>query len=69
MKPTTRMKNVMKSPEALAVFDKYIPGTSKDTRLKMAAMMTVEQLLGYVPDFSEEKKVALLADLAKVPED
>ena len=69
MKKTTRIKEVMKNPQALAIMDKYIEGFGKDSRLKMAGMMTVEQLVAYVPNFSEEQKQSLYAELAGIVEE
>jgi hypothetical protein len=69
MKKTTRIKAILKNPAAIVVMDKHISGFSKDNRLKMAAMMTVEQLAGYVPGWTDKEKEALYADLANVPEE
>ena len=69
MKKTTRIKFVLKSPEAMAAMGKYLKDFGKDPRLKMAGMMTVEQLLGYAPDVTEEQKQALYAELASIPEE
>ena len=35
----SKLKDIMKNPQALEVMQKYVPGCKKDTRFKMAANM------------------------------
>jgi hypothetical protein len=68
MKPTTKIKNILKSPAATKLMDSYMEGFSKDPRLKMAKMMSVEQLLGYADNLTDEQKAELLKKLEEIEE-
>jgi hypothetical protein len=69
MNKDTKIKVIMNNPEAMDIMDKYLPGFKTDKRLRMAAIMTVEQILPFLPiPFSAEQKAAMYAELEKIPE-
>jgi len=46
----SKMKEIMRNPEAVAMLEGYVPGFSKDARLKMALGMSLEKVAKMVPD-------------------
>jgi hypothetical protein len=67
MNKATKIKFIMKNPEAMEVMDKHVPGFKTDKRLKMAANMTIEAVLAFLK-YTEEQKSACYADIEKFPE-
>ena len=60
----SKLKEIMKRPEAMAVLEKYIPGISEEKKLAMGAGMTLVQLSGMAPDkMKPEFMDAIDADL------
>jgi hypothetical protein len=45
---------ILKSPEAVAILDEYLPGASTDPKLGMAKMLTLEKISKLTPDLSPE---------------
>ena len=46
----TKLKDIMKNPEAMAILEKYVPGASKAPKLKMGAGMDLVTLSRVAPD-------------------
>jgi hypothetical protein len=46
----SKLKDILKDPKALEVLDKYVPGASKEPKLKMGAGMNLVTLSGLAPD-------------------
>jgi hypothetical protein len=45
---------ILKNPEAVAILEEYLPGSSTDPKLKMAKMLTLEKISKLTPDLSPE---------------
>ena len=56
------------SAKSAALTATIMEGFSKDPRLKMAKMMSVEQLLGYADNLTDEQKAELLKKLEEIEE-
>ena len=56
----SKLRDIVEFPEALEVFDKYIPGFSKSKRLKLGYSMSFRQLSKFT-----ELKEDQLGDLNK----
>ena len=48
------VREILASPAACAILDKYVPSASKDPKMKMAKMLTLERISKLTPDLSEE---------------
>lgn len=59
----SRVSEILKNPEALAIMDKYIAGASTDPKLKMAKMLTLERVSHLTPDLTPEALEAIDAEL------
>jgi len=46
----SKLKDVLKDPKAMEVLEKYVPGASKEPKLKMGAGMNLVTLSGLAPD-------------------
>ena len=57
-----KVKQLAKSPEAMAVIDKYIPGFSTDRQLKLAYGMTLKSLFDF-PQMADYR--GIMDDLAR----
>ena len=57
-----KVKQLAKSPEAMAIIDKYIPGFSTDRQLKLAYGMTLKSLFDF-PQMAEYR--GIMDDMAK----
>ena len=54
----SKIRDIMRSPEGTLVLEKYVPGSSKDPRMKLVGALTYRTLLSY----PESAEVAKLAD-------
>lgn len=50
----SKVSDIMKNPEAMAVLEEFIPGAANDSKLKMAKMLTLEKISKLTPDLTEE---------------
>lgn len=50
----SKVSEIMKSPEAMAIMEEFIPGCSTDSKFKMAKMLTLERISKLTPDLSPE---------------
>lgn len=50
----SRVSEIMKNPEAMAILEEYIPGASTDPKLKMAKMLSLEKISKLTPDLTRE---------------
>jgi len=46
----SKLKDIMKDDRAMAIMEKYVPGISKEPKLKMGAGMNLVTLSGLAPD-------------------
>ena len=46
----SKMKEIMKNPDAVAILESYIPGVSNEPRLKMALGLSLEKVAKMVPE-------------------
>ena len=53
----SKIRDIMRSPEGKLVMEKYVPGSSKDPRMKMGGALTYRTLLSY-PESAETAKFA-----------
>lgn len=50
----SRVSEIMKNPEAMAILEEYIPGAANDPKLKMAKMLSLEKISKLTPDLTQE---------------
>lgn len=50
----SRVSEIMKNPEAMAILEEYIPGAANDPKLKMAKMLSLEKISKLTPDLTRE---------------
>lgn len=62
----SKIKDIMRSEEGKAVLEKWVPGSTKDPRMKLVGALTYRKLLSY-PESAEAAKHAdeIDADLKK----
>ena len=53
----SKIRDIMRSPEGKLVMEKYVPGSSKDPRMKLVGALTYRTLLSY-PESAEGAKLA-----------
>jgi hypothetical protein len=53
----SKMGDLMKEPQALAILEEYYPGISKDSRMKMVAAMTLRALAKFPQAAEIGKKI------------
>ena len=53
----SKIRDIMRSPEGKQVLEKYVPGSSKDPRMKLVGALTYRTLLSY-PESAETAKFA-----------
>jgi len=65
----SKLEDVMKNPKAAAIIEEYVPGASKDPKMKLAGNLTLTQIVkmsaGLLsPDLLEDvdKKLKALGD-------
>jgi len=46
----SKLKDLMKDEQAMAILEKYVPGISKEPKLKMGAGMNLVTISGLAPD-------------------
>jgi hypothetical protein len=46
----SKLKDILKNPDAMAIMEEYVPGLSKEPKLKMGAGMNLVTLAGLAPD-------------------
>jgi hypothetical protein len=65
MTRSDKFKKVLASEEAKAVVAKYIPDFFKDSRVKMAGILSIQAVVDRIPaeSLSEENREALLQEL------
>ncbi len=54
----SKLGELMASPAAMAILEEYWPGVSKDTRLKMAAAMTLKACAAFPQAAKIKEKLA-----------
>jgi para-nitrobenzyl esterase len=64
----TPIGTLLKDPQAAAVIEKQIPGFTTDSRVGMAAGMTLRQVQRFRPNIvTDEKLAAMDLEFAKIP--
>ncbi|MBE6109724.1 MAG: hypothetical protein E7194_04825 [Erysipelotrichaceae bacterium] len=53
----SKVRDILRSEEGRAVLEKYIPGSTKDPRMKLVGALTYRKLLSY-PESAEAAKFA-----------
>ena len=53
----SKIRDIMRSPEGKLVMEKYVPGSSKDPRMKLVGALTYRTLLSY-PESAESLRAA-----------
>lgn len=55
----SKVSEILKNPEAVAILEEYLPGASTDPKLKMAKMLSLERISHLTPDLTREVVEAL----------
>ena len=61
----TTIRQLLDNPTARAILDKYFPGMTEDSRLAMAAGMTLQQIAPFAPQVLTEEKLQAVDDELK----
>ncbi|MCL1798615.1 MAG: hypothetical protein FWG23_02585 [Eggerthellaceae bacterium] len=47
---SSKLKDIMKNPEAMAILDEYLPGASNEPKLKLAASLSLVKIAAVAPN-------------------
>ncbi len=64
----SKLKDILENPEAAAIYEKYLPGTLADPRLKMAYGLSLKAMSTFPQSKELKSKLPqILEELAKLP--